>query len=183
MVGKRFDLALLTRQTDDPLPKWFFWRRIFRPPLRKDGSYIHGRTPLTVGRRFRALQAIQAKHPEKAVSIFYCIPTWCFLFGRFDKVNKLTYYVAKDLYAREQRDSLLQTPLTALQRQAGYDKLNAGLFGIIDYIATRNHLTYHQVEQLSDETLFAIMKIDHERAMVQRREMELQAQQFKNKRR
>lgn len=182
-VGRRFDLNLITPKTDDPLPGRIFWRRIFRPPLREDGSYIHGRAPLTVGRRFRALQAIKQGDSFRAMAEFYRLPAWLFWLGRYGKVNKLAYHLSQDLLTREQRDKALQTPLTDLQRHAGYDKLNHGLFGVIDYVSTRNHLTYHQVEQLSDDTLYAITKIDHDRAAVQRRELELQSRQYKNRRR
>lgn len=175
MVGRRFDLERLTPKTDDPLPRRLFWRRIFRPPLRADGSYIHGRCPMTVGRRFRTIQAVKGGDPFRALGIFYRLPSWLFWFGRYDKVNKLAHHMAKDLLARENRDKTLRTPLDEIQRMAGYDRLNHGLFGVIDYVATRNHLTYHHVEQLSDETLFAIMKIDHDNNAVQRREMEIRS--------
>lgn len=183
IVGKRFDLGVLMPKDDDPLPRRFFWRKVYRPALQEKGQYIYGRAPLTVGRRFAALQAIKAGRNDKAVSVFYRLPCWCMRWGRFDKVGKLSIHVARDLMAREKRDCKLQSPLTDIQRQAGYDKINSGLFGIIDYVATRNGLTYHQVEDLSDATLYAIMKIDHDKAAVRRREMELQTSKWKTRKR
>lgn len=180
MVGERFDLARLVRQTDDPMPARLCGKRLPRPLMRKEsGTYIHGNLNITVGARFAALQAIQAKDTVKALAAFYSLRKWQILAGRFGKVNRLAFHMAKDLEAREKRDRELQTPLTDLQRQAGYGDLRHGLFGVMDYIALRNGLKYNEVEQLADVTLYRILKIDHDKAMVQRNEMRLRMEESK----
>ena len=174
-LGKRFDISAFIAKTCDPMPRRLLFKRIYKPPVKEDGTYIYGRAPLTVGQRFTALQAIKAGDTTKALRAFYRIPAWYLLLGKFGKVNRLARYMAEDLKAREERDRKLQTPLTDLQKKAGYDKLNFGLFGVIDYVATRNRLKYGEVEELRDETLCAILKIDSDRERVHRRELELQA--------
>lgn len=180
-LGKRFDIEPFIAQTCDPMPKRLIFRSIYRPPVREDGAYIYGRHPLTVGQRFTALQAIKAGDTMKALRAFYRIPAWYLLLGAFGKVNRLARYMSEDLRAREERDRKLQTPLTDLQKKAGYDKLNFGLFGVIDYVATRNGLKYGEVEELRDETVCAIMKIDHDRERCRRRELELKEAESRQK--
>ena len=186
-IGKRFDVSAFIAKTCDPMPRRLLFKRIYRPPVKEDGTYIYGRAPLTVGQRFTAIQAIKAGDTAKALRAFYRIPAWYLLLGTFGKVNRLARYMSEDLQAREERDRKLQTPLTDLQKKAGYDKLNFGLFGVIDYVATRNRLKYGEVEELRDETLCAILKIDHDRERVRRREIELKAadenRKIKNKNR
>lgn len=174
-LGKRFDIEAFIAKTCDPMPHRLVFKRIYRPPVREDGTYVYGRHPLTIGQRFTAIQAIKAGDTMKALRAFYRIPACYLLIGAFGKVNRLACYMSEDLRAREERDRKLQPPLTKLQIEAGYDKLNFGLFGVIDYVATRNGLKYGEVEELRDETLCAIMKIDHDRERVHRRLLELQA--------
>lgn len=180
-LGKRFDLGAFTSRTCDPMPRRLLFKSIYRPPVKEDGTYIYGRAPITVGQRFKALQAIQRGDIAAALCAFYGIPKWYLVFGSFDKVNRLACYLSEDLRAREERDRKLQTPLTDLQKRAGYDRLNFGLFGVIDYVSTRNGLKYGEVEELRDETLCAILKIDHDRERVRRKEMELQADEQNRK--
>lgn len=181
-LGKRFDLEPFTPKSCDPMPRRLLFTRIYQPPVNKeDGTYLYGRAPITVGQRFTALQAIKRGDAAAALRAFYRIPAWYLLLGAFGKVNRLARYMSEDLRAREERDRKLQTPLTDLQKKAGYDKLNFGLFGVIDYVATRNGLKYGEVEELRDETVCAIMKIDHDRERCRRRELELKEAESRQK--
>lgn len=179
-IGRRFDIERLIAKTDDPFPRRLLFKRLYRPQIRReDGAYLYGRMPLTVGQRFKCIQALQRGDTAGALRVFYSIPRRYLMLGRFDKINKMTCHMMRDLEAREARDRRLQTPLTEIQKQAGYGKLNAGLFGVIDYIAKRNGLTYHEVEGLSDATLYAVLKIDHDTEAVRRREMEIMQKKSK----
>lgn len=176
LLDRRFDIQPFILKTDDPLPRRLLFRRIYRPTINtKTGEYRYGVMPLKVGQRFKALQMIQRNNVPAAFRLFYRVPGIYMYIGAFGKINRLTVHMMRDLEAREKRDRGLQSPLTDLQKKAGYDRMNHGLFGVIDYMATRNGLTYHEVEQLSDATLYAVMKIDHDREKVRRKEIELQA--------
>lgn len=174
-LGKRFDISAFTPKTCDPMPRRLLFKRIYRPPVREDGTYIYGRAPITVGQRFKALQAVQRGDFIAALCAFYAIPRWYVFAGAFGKVCRLACYISEDLKARDERDKRMQTPLTDIQKRAGYDKLNFGLFGVIDYVSLRNGIKYGEVEELRDDTLAAIMKIDHDRERARRKEMELKA--------
>lgn len=177
-LSRRFDISRLVAHTDDPMPRRLLFRRIYRPEVLRDGTYRYARMPLTFGRRCHVMQAIQRNDTPEALHLFYRLPRLCFVLGAFGKVNRMACYMVNDLTARQRRDNRLNSPLTDIERRAGYDRLNFGLFGIIDYVATRNGITYADVEGMSDDTIYAIMKIDHDKAEVERRRIELQSKQL-----
>ena len=131
-----------------------------------DGTYRFGTLPLTVGQRFGALQAIQSGDfifkPLKIYFHLRRIEVWCAPLG---KIAVLLGHIQADLQNRTERDQRTVVPLTDLQIQAGIGQMNHGLFGIIDFIACRNHLTYKQVYELSDLQLYGILQIEHDRAI------------------
>lgn len=180
-LSRRFDISRLVAHTDDPMPRRLLLRRIYRPEVRKDGTYRYARMSMTFGRRCHIMQAIQRDDIPEALHLFYRLPSLCFVLGAFGKVNRMTCYMVNDMTARQKRDNGLNSPLTDRQKMAGYGRLNFGLFGIIDYVATRNGITYADVEGLSDDTVYAIMKIDHDKAQVQQRDIELQRHEAEQK--
>ncbi len=134
-----------------------------------EGVYRFGTMSLTVGKRFGALQAIQGGdaffEPLRLYFGLRKVEVLCMSLG---KMVALMHHIQLDLEARAERDKQTVVPLTDIQQQAGIGLMTHGLFGIIDFIACRNHLTYLQVYDMSDTQLYGILQIEHDRAIAQR---------------
>ena len=134
-----------------------------------DGTYRFGTLPLTVGQRFGAVQAIQnGDFIFKPLKIYFHLRRIEVLCASLGKIAALLGHIQADLQKRNERDQRTVVPLTDLQMQAGIGNMNHGLFGVIDFIACRNHLTYKQVYELSDLQLYGILQIEHDRAIAAR---------------
>lgn len=135
----------------------------------ESGGYRYGTMPLTVGKRFGALQAIQEGDALfEPLRLYFGLRRLEVLFTPLGKVVRLVRHIRMDEEARTERDRRTVVPMTDMQRQAGIGMMNHGLFGVIDFVATRNHLTYKEVYELSDTQLYGILQIEHDRAMAQR---------------
>lgn len=133
------------------------------------GMHRFGTMPLTVGRRFGAVQAIQDGDPLfTPLRLYFGLRRLEVLFAPLGKVEALIHHIQLDQMARNERDQRTVVPMTDLQMQAGLGNMSHGLFGIIDFVACRNHLTYEQVYELSDTQLYGILMIEHDRAIAQR---------------
>ncbi|MDE7150469.1 MAG: hypothetical protein K2O01_08740 [Bacteroidales bacterium] len=173
--GAFFDLSRMARLSADEaearhLPARVGLRRIkgndWNPA---DGTYRFGTLPLTVGQRFSALQAIQGgDYIFEPLKIYFHLRRFEVLCTRLGKIAVLLNHIQSDLKKRNERDQRTIVPLTDLQRQVGIGNMNHGLFGIIDFIACRNHLTYKQVYELSDIQLYGILQIEHDRTLAAR---------------
>lgn len=153
------------------LPRRVGFRRIKGNAWDGDrGRYRYGTMPLTVGARFGTVQAIEDGDAcFEPLRLYFGLRRIEVAFAPLGKVVALIQHIKADQEARTNRDRRTVVPLTDLQMQAGLADMKHGLFGIIDFIACRNHLTYEQVYELSDARLYGIMMIEHDRAMAQRR--------------
>lgn len=134
------------------------------------GRYRFGTMPLTVGARFGTLQAIgDGDAFFEPLRLYFGLRRIEVAFAPLGKAVALIHHIKADQEARTNRDRRTVVPLTDLQMQAGLGEMGHGLFGIIDFIACRNHLTYEQVYELSDTQLYGILMIEHDRAVAQRR--------------
>lgn len=167
--GKFFNLSQFIGFPDETtsyrLPKRVGLRKIKGSDWNAaDGTYRFGTLPLSVGQRFGALQAIQSgDFIFKPLKIYFHLHRIEVLCAPLGKIAALLHHIQSDLQRRNERDKRTIVPLTDLQRQAGIGNMNHGLFGIIDFVACRNHLTYKQVYELSDTQLYGILQIEHDR--------------------
>lgn len=133
------------------------------------GMHLFGTMPLTVGERFGALQAVQDGDAFfTPLRLYFGLRRMEVLFMPLGKAVSLVHHIQLDQEARTERDRRTVVPMTETQQMAGLGAMNHGLFGVIDFVATRNHLTYKQVYELSDTQLYGILQIEHDRAMAQR---------------
>ena len=133
------------------------------------GMHMFGTMPLTVGQRFGALQAVQDGDAFfEPLRLYFGLRRIEVLLMPLGKAVSLVHHITFDQEARTERDRRTVVPMTEMQQMAGLGTMNHGLFGVIDFVATRNHLTYAQVYDLSDTQLYGILQIEHDRAIAQR---------------
>lgn len=82
--------------------------------------------------------------------------------------------VIDELSRMNKRDenSLKYNP-TKEELKAGYNDLNHGIFGVVDKIAVRLHISHDEVFNLPEKRVFAILKIDFDNMMYQKRYNEI----------
>lgn len=96
-----------------------------------------------------------------------------------NEIMKLPFYdtynfgmtVVKELERMYKRDeeAFKYTP-TSEEVQAGYHQLNHGVFGTVDRIAQRLHINNHDdVFELPEKRVYAMLKIDFDNSMYQKR--------------
>lgn len=183
LLDKRFNTTSLMKLTGDyRIPKRVWLKEIKSPAINQDGSYLWPVPHITIGQRAAAINATMHNDPSSVIRTYFGIRPFFLPLTKAWKVNALIRYVADDLEARNERERKIQVPLTERQKLAGYDRLNFGMFGVIDMIARRNGLKYPEVETMRDDTIFAIVRMDAMQAKVQRQEMVLAELERESKR-
>jgi len=168
LLSKRYDIETLLKQLQHlPVPKrilfWKLDKKLVNMTLKqrfelidryKDGDY------------FMSTFGILTKIPKP---ILYLTPVKYL----FPYVNA----VIKDLENRAERDKQLEIPLTPEEKKAGIDKINHGIFGMINNIVqvTNGVYKHEDVENLSDNMVYAILKIEVDRNRIQRKLTEIYA--------
>lgn len=134
------------------------------------GRYRFGTMPLTVGARFGTVQAIEDGDAFfEPLRLYFGLRRIEVALATLGKAVAMINHIRADQEARTERDKRTVVPLSELQQRAGLGDMKHGLFGVIDFVACRNHLTYAQVYEMSDTQLYGILMIEHDRAIAQRR--------------
>lgn len=126
---------------------------------------------ITYGQRVRLTQ-------YKTEADFYLLP-FSVLYGKDEAwvarqpiaaVHPFCRMVANELIKLNKRDQItFKYNPTPEEKRAGIDKLSYGVFGTMDQIAQRMHISHDEVENLPEIRVFAMLKKDFETAMYQRR--------------
>lgn len=99
-----------------------------------------------------------------------------------DEILKIPFYdaynfgmsILKELNRQAKRDMMAfkYTPSNE-EIKAGYYELDHGIFGIVDKIALRLHIPHDEVFNLPEKRVFAMLKIDHDRMMYEKKYNEI----------
>ena len=159
-ASENFDLAALL----PPLTREVAPRRILLWRLPKDFD------DMTFGQRWTLIEAFERG------DIFFSsfdqlvtgprwwrkMPRWALLMQPMRRVYPFVHSVIKDLERRAKRDEALNIPLTPEQEKAGIGEMRHGVFGLIDTIVKRTPglYTYEGVDQIPDNRVFAMLRID-----------------------
>ena len=131
---------------------------------------------MTLGQRIQLIkQYEQGDLFYSTFSILTKIPKWVVMIAPIGKTYPFVHKVLEDLKYRARRDEALNLPLTPEQEAAGVGSMNHGWFGLIDVIVQRSGGRYDHDEasKLPDIRVFEMLRIDTDRAKVQRRMTEI----------
>lgn len=80
------------------------------------------------------------------------------------------YWVAREVERINKLFASASVPPTPEEKKAGYDRLNFGLFGLVDYYALRMGITDHEaVERVPWVRVYKCMDMDARRMVIERR--------------
>lgn len=89
------------------------------------------------------------------------------------KIVGFNMFVIRDLEARAQRDLELSITPEKEEIEAGIMQINHGYFGVIDSLARRMGVKHEEVEKMSDNMVYAMLKIDSDSARYAKRYREV----------
>lgn len=157
-----FDVSkLLEAMNSAPVPrKLLFWKL---PDNLRD---------MTLSQRIQLIKRYeQGDLFYSTYSILTKVPKWAVLILPIGKTYPFIHKVLEDLKYRAKRDEVLNLPLTPEQEAAGVGSMNHGWFGLIDVVVQRmgGRYDHEQAAELPDIRVFEMLRIDTDRAKVQRK--------------